>query len=35
LAGLRERVAIFGGRLDAGPGESGGWSLHAVLPVPQ
>jgi signal transduction histidine kinase len=35
LAGLRERVAIFDGRIDAGRGEDGGWTLHAVLPVAQ
>ncbi len=34
LAGLRERVAVFGGRFDAGPAEGGTWQLHAVLPVP-
>lgn len=33
LAGLRERVAVFGGRLDAGPRPSGGWALDATLPV--
>jgi len=32
LAGLRERVALVGGHLDAGP-SGGGWSLTAVVPV--
>ena len=33
LAGMRERVAVFGGQLDAGPRADGGWTLRAVLPV--
>jgi signal transduction histidine kinase len=33
LAGMRERVAIFGGRLDAGPRPDGGWTLRASLPT--
>jgi signal transduction histidine kinase len=33
LAGLRERVSIFGGELEAGPDPSGGWKLRAVFPV--
>ncbi len=33
LIGLRERVAIFGGRLDVGPATDGGWRLAATLPV--
>ena len=33
LIGLRERVAIFGGRLDVGPETDGGWRLAATLPV--
>ena len=31
LAGLRERVAEFGGRFDAGPTPDGGWRVHAQL----
>ncbi len=33
LAGLQERVAVFGGQLDVGPRPDGGWGLRAVLPV--
>ena len=33
LLGMRERVAMYGGGLDAGPGE-GGFTVHARLPVP-
>ena len=32
LAGLRERVALLGGSLDAGPTADGGYRLRAVLP---
>jgi signal transduction histidine kinase len=34
LAGIQERVAVFGGRMSAGPVPSGGWSLRAEIPVP-
>jgi signal transduction histidine kinase len=34
LVGLRERVELSGGRLDAGPQPDGGWRLSAVLPWP-
>jgi signal transduction histidine kinase len=34
LAGMRERVAALGGDLHAGP-DSGGWTLHARLPLTQ
>jgi signal transduction histidine kinase len=30
---MRERVAVFGGTLDAGPREGGGFVLRAQLPV--
>jgi signal transduction histidine kinase len=33
LAGIRERVAVFGGRFQAGPRASGGWQLRAAFPV--
>jgi signal transduction histidine kinase len=33
LIGLGERVAIFGGQLDAGPRPDGGWRLAATLPA--
>jgi signal transduction histidine kinase len=32
LTGMRERVAVFGGSLEAGPAPGGGWRLTAVLP---
>lgn len=34
LAGVQERVAVFGGRMSAGPRPGGGWSLRAEIPVP-
>jgi signal transduction histidine kinase len=33
LVGMRERVALWGGRLDAGRHEAGGWAVRARLPV--
>ena len=33
LIGLRERVSIFGGQLDAGPRAGGGFSVTASLPL--
>lgn len=33
LAGLRERVAVFGGWLEAGPQPGGGWMLQATFPL--
>ncbi|MFI1385519.1 sensor histidine kinase [Embleya sp. NPDC020886] len=32
LAGLRERAALLGGRLQAGPGADEGWHVEAELP---
>ncbi|MEW9549789.1 sensor histidine kinase [Nonomuraea sp. NPDC050783] len=34
LTGIRERVALFRGALDAGPHGGGGYRVHAVLPLP-
>jgi signal transduction histidine kinase len=33
LLGLRERVALYGGRLDAGRRPGGGWVVRATIPV--
>jgi signal transduction histidine kinase len=33
LAGMRERVAVFGGRLDTGPNSGGGFAVRARLPL--
>jgi signal transduction histidine kinase len=30
---MRERVAVFGGELEAGPRDEGGYRLRAKLPV--
>ena len=35
LAGIGERVALFGGRFDAGAASGGGWRLQATLPLPR
>ena len=34
IMGMRERAAIFGGTLDAGPLPGGGFQVAAFLPVP-
>jgi signal transduction histidine kinase len=33
LLGLRERLSLYGGELDAGPRPGGGWQVRAVMPT--
>ena len=33
LAGMRERVALFDGKLETGPLPDGGFTVHAILPL--
>ena len=33
LVGMRERVRLYGGELDAGPADGGGWHVRATLPL--
>ena len=33
IVGMRERAALFGGELEAGPAPGGGWTVHALLPL--
>jgi len=35
LLGLRQRLALYGGTLAAGPRPGGGWQLRAVMPAQQ
>jgi signal transduction histidine kinase len=34
LVGMRERAAVYGGTLEAGPGQAAGFRVRAVLPAP-
>ena len=34
VIGMRERAALLGGHVSAGPRRDGGWQVHAVLPWP-
>jgi signal transduction histidine kinase len=34
LTGMRERATLLGGAFDAGPQPSGGYRVHAALPIP-
>jgi signal transduction histidine kinase len=33
VPGMRDRAALLGGHVDAGPRGDGGWRVHVVLPV--
>jgi signal transduction histidine kinase len=33
LIGLRERISLYGGQLDAGPRPAGGWRVCAAIPL--
>lgn len=33
LVGMRERVALYGGRIDTGRGPDGGFAVHILLPI--
>jgi signal transduction histidine kinase len=35
LAGMRERAALYGGQIQAGPSRTGGYALRVTLPLPQ
>jgi signal transduction histidine kinase len=31
ITGMRERAAVFGGGVSAGPGAAGGWRVYTML----
>jgi signal transduction histidine kinase len=33
MIGLRERLGLYGGELDAGPRPGGGWRVRASIPL--
>jgi signal transduction histidine kinase len=33
LIGMRERMALYGGSVDAGPRDGGGWTVSARIPA--
>jgi signal transduction histidine kinase len=33
LVGMRERVRLYGGELDTGAADGGGWRVRATLPM--
>ena len=35
LTGMRERASVFGGHVDAGPRQYGGWQVRAILTCPR
>ena len=33
LVGMRERVRLYGGEIETGPADGGGWRVRATLPL--